>query len=122
MKISKVNFCFVVILLFSIVLTSQSFSLSSNPSQKEVSGYLKILDAKIAFNKAQGNVAKVKQLKAEKQRVLKIWKKAKASKNQKNTNKKLAKKGVTVKQKQSAVKKLHLQLCKLQKFYQLKNR
>lgn len=60
--------------LVFILVAAAAFAQSKQPTQKEVSEYIKLLDAKITFNRAQGNTSKVKQLKAEKQRTLKKWK------------------------------------------------
>ncbi|MFA5104117.1 MAG: hypothetical protein WC527_02960 [Candidatus Margulisiibacteriota bacterium] len=63
-----------VLLLFFAASFSIASAQSKQPTQKEVAEYIKLIDAKITFNKAQHNPAKVKQLQAEKNRTLSRWK------------------------------------------------
>lgn len=63
-----------ILLLFLAGSSPAAFAQSKQPTQKEVAEYIKLLDAKITFSRAQGNTLKVKQLKSEKQRTLSRWK------------------------------------------------
>jgi hypothetical protein len=63
-----------LILLLTGILSVGISAQTKEPTRQEVAEYIKLLDAKITFNRAQGNTAKVKELKAEKQRTLKRWK------------------------------------------------
>lgn len=63
-----------LILLMTGILSVGMSAQTKEPTRQEVAEYIKLLDAKITFNRAQGNTAKVKELKAEKQRTLNRWK------------------------------------------------
>ena len=61
-------------LILSLFMIASVSAQTKQPTQQEVADYIKLLDAKITFNRAQGNTAKVKELQAEKQRTLNRWK------------------------------------------------
>ncbi|GEM_PF-4706360 len=63
-----------LMLLMPVLLSVEMSAQTKEPTRQEVAEYIKLLDAKITFNRAQGNTAKVKELQTEKNRTLSRWK------------------------------------------------